>query len=78
MFLRSRRRWISCLLGAALLLLAGSAQADPHRSHEAAHPLRIVAYALHPVGWVLDRLIVRPAHWLAHRGPVGEVVGHHD
>lgn len=75
---RPRRRWISCLLAAALLLLAGGAHADEHDAREAAHPLRIVAYALHPVGWVLDRLVVRPAHWLVHREPLDEVFGHRD
>lgn len=26
------------------------------------HPLRLVAYILHPVGWALDRYVMRPIH----------------
>ena len=39
--------------------------ADTHDPNRAAHPLRIAAYALHPVGVTLDWVIVRPAVWVA-------------
>ena len=37
---------------------------------------RVVAYALHPVGWAIDLLVLRPAHWLVHQEPLDEVIGH--
>jgi hypothetical protein len=42
------------------------------------HPLRITAYVLHPVGVLIDRLILRPAHWLGTREPVKTLFGHTD
>ena len=36
----------------------------------------MIAYVLHPVGVVLDLLIVRPAHWLVSQGAMAELFGH--
>ena len=76
------------------LLLAGSAgaasdgaadaydQLESSRSTydplEAGHPLRIAAYVLHPVGVILDRLILRPAYWLGSHEPIKTLVGRTD
>jgi hypothetical protein len=51
---------------------------DDHDPRRAAHPLRIVAYALHPVGVALDYLIVRPAVWTARREPFRTIFGYED
>lgn len=51
---------------------------DDHDPLRAAHPLRIVAYALHPVGVALDYLIVRPAVWTARREPFRTLFGYQD
>lgn len=53
-----------------------AARADDHDSRRAAHPARIAAYILHPVGVVLDWLIVRPAHWVVEREPFRTLFGH--
>ena len=39
--------------------------AGPDYRESESHPLRIVAYALHPVGWVLREVIFRPLSWFA-------------
>lgn len=76
----SRRRTQRHAAGAALLLAllaaAPAARADDHDPKRAAHPVRIVAYALHPVGVLLDFLIVRPAHWVVEREPFRTLFGH--
>jgi len=41
----------------------------------AGHPLRIIAYALHPVGVILDYAVVRPAHWLGSHEPLRTLFG---
>jgi len=51
----------------ALPARAGTTRYDPRRS---GHPLRIVAYALHPVGVALDTLIFHPAWWLGTHEPL--------
>jgi hypothetical protein len=51
---------------------------DRYDSKRAAHPLRIVAYALHPVGVVLDWLIFRPAWWIGSHDPFYTFFGRTD
>jgi hypothetical protein len=60
----------------ALAFTAGAASADDHRSDRTGHPLKIIGVVLHPVGVVLDYVIFRPAHWLAHREAVKTLTGH--
>jgi hypothetical protein len=69
-------KWVFALVLVAALFAGSPAQADDHDSQTAGHPLRIAAYILHPVGVVLDTLIFKPAHWLAHREPFTTLFGH--
>jgi hypothetical protein len=66
-------------LAVALLLaaLAVPARADTTRYDplRAGHPLRIVAYALHPVGVIVDTLIFHPAWWLGTHEPLRTLFG---
>jgi hypothetical protein len=73
-----RRRWISLVLATSLLFLSSTANADEYDSSSSGHPLRIAAYILHPIGWALDFLIMRPAHWIVSHEPLDEVFGHED
>ncbi len=73
-----RRGIAITLLATALSVGAMSARADRYDSTESGHPLRIVAYALHPVGVLIDALILRPAHWLVHHEPMTTLFGHRD
>jgi len=51
---------------------AGTTRYDPRRS---GHPLRIIAYALHPVGVVMDTLLFHPAWWLGTHEPLRTLFG---
>ena len=53
-------------------LTAGAEDYDPL---EAGYPVRVVAYALHPVGVILDWLIFRPAWWLGQHEPLRTLFG---
>lgn len=44
----------------------------------AGHPLRIIAYALHPIGVILDYAIFRPAYWIGSHEPIRTLVGQDD
>ena len=57
---------------------AGTPLADDHDPTQAAHPLRIVAYGLHPVGVALDWIVVRPAVWVARHEPFRTIFGYED
>jgi hypothetical protein len=82
MSVRERRRALTLVaaLGlAAMLAIASPAAADRYEPREAGHPLRIVAYILHPVGVLIDTLIFRPAHWIGSFEPLATLFGHqHD
>ncbi len=70
---------VVALLGTLLVLgLAGPAAADKYDATEAGHPLRIIAYIVHPVGVALDYLLLRPAHWLVSHEPFKTAFGHED
>jgi len=64
------------LIVASMVAIHTPALADDYDSTDAAHPLRIAAYALHPVGVILDYLLVRPAHWLVSHEPLKTLFGH--
>jgi len=71
------RRWLASLLLIAVMAgWAGAAAADEYDARRAGHPLRVVAYALHPVGVALDYLLFRPAHWVGSLPVIRTVFGH--
>jgi hypothetical protein len=51
---------------------------DPHDPTRAMHPVRVAAYALHPIGVALDWMIVRPAVWVARQEPFRTIFGYED
>ena len=69
---------VLAMLCAMTLSFASPALADAYDADPAGHPLRIVAYVLHPVGVAIDYLILRPAHWLVSQEPMKTVFGHED
>lgn len=69
---------ILALAGALVLAGASPALADDYDQERAGHPLRILAYVVHPVGVALDYLLLRPAHWLVSQEPLKTVFGHED
>ncbi len=76
---RLRRTLVAGIVAIPLALGgAGPALADEYDKDMAGHPLRIVAYVLHPVGVAIDYLIMRPAHWLVSQEPMKTIFGHED
>lgn len=62
-------------LGFALAAPVGADNYDPKK---AGHPLRVAAYVAHPVGVILDMVIMRPFHWVGSHEPFRTLVGHTD
>ena len=55
--------------------------ASPSRAHDAyddseSHPLRIAAYALHPVGWAIEWIAMRPMHFMVSNPRLEPIFGH--
>lgn len=78
---RHHPRWIGALGSVVLLtcmlalVFASPVAAQRYQPKRAGHPLRIVAYALYPVGVILDRLIFHPAWVVAQYEPIRTLVG---
>jgi hypothetical protein len=75
---RLRRRAAAVALLTLIASAAPGVRADEHDPEVAGHPLRMIAYALHPVGVAIDYLILRPAHWVVNREPFRTIFGHED
>jgi hypothetical protein len=60
-----------------LALTAGPAAAVPDEYDDTqAHPLRVAAYVVYPIGYSLEWLIFRPFHYLVSRPELERVFGH--
>ncbi len=75
---RKLNRTLAAMAAAALLAGATPAAAEEYDSKRTGHPLRLLAYIVHPVGVILDTLIFRPVHWLASHEPIKKLVGQTD
>ena len=73
-----RRPLASAVLVLGLLAAAGPAAADEYDPQYAGHPLRILAYVMHPVGVMFDYLLFRPVHWIGSHEPLKTIFGHSD
>lgn len=60
----------------ALAVVARPAGAHDAYDDSESHPLRVVAYALHPVGWALEWLIARPLHFVVSEPATEPIFGH--
>ena len=70
------RRAFAGLAFVSLLPAALPAHADEYDARRAGHPLRLVAYVVHPIGVALDWLLFRPAHWVVSQPGFDHVFGH--
>lgn len=60
-----------CLFGSAVTARAHDAYDDSQT-----HPLRVIAYAIHPVGFALEWLVFRPLHFVVSHPRAERVFGH--
>ena len=73
---RVARRSIQAAVLALGLAFAAPAAADEYDSDRAGHPLRIIAYLVHPVGVMFDYGFLRPCHWIGSQEPFRTLFGH--
>lgn len=66
------------LLAVCVLAVASPSLAERREGYaadEAGHPVKVVYYLLYPIGFVLDVLILSPAHWLGQHEPFRTLFG---
>jgi hypothetical protein len=70
-------RLLSSLALAAILIGAPvTARAHDAYDDSESNPLRLVAYGLHPVGFALEWLFMRPLHFVVSNPGLDRVFGH--
>lgn len=74
-FRRFRLAAAIALVG-ALLLPASALAHDDYDDPFDTHPFKLAAEGLHVGGYVLDRLIIRPVHWVLNGEPISTLTGH--
>jgi hypothetical protein len=73
---RITRRALASAAAVGFLAFAAPAGADDYDPQYAGHPLRILAYVVHPIGVAIDYLILRPCHWVGSHEPFTTIFGH--
>jgi hypothetical protein len=71
-----KRSFVTLALAAALIGAPGAARAHDAYDDSQAHPLRLLAYAVYPAGFLLEWAATRPLHFLVSQKSLEPVFGH--
>jgi hypothetical protein len=65
-------------LALTVVVASGASVAHAHDAYDdsESHPLRLVAYAVHPAGWLAEWLVARPVHFLVSQPQLEPIFGH--
>jgi hypothetical protein len=61
---------------ALMALSTPAAWAHEYDRDDSDHPLRYVAYVVHPVGVAVEYAVLRPIHWLVSQPNLDIIFGH--
>lgn len=70
------KRFLLATAIACLFAFAPAARAHDAYDDSESNPLRVAAYALHPVGWALEWLVARPIHFFVSQPQTEPIFGH--
>jgi hypothetical protein len=70
------RLLLTLAFATALVAVPSSSRAHDAYDDSEANPLRLAAYALHPVGWALEWTVMRPIHFLVSNPRLEPIFGH--
>lgn len=71
-----KKFFLAALLALGMMAAPSVASAHVYDRDDSDHPLRYVAYAVHPIGMAVEYTVLRPIHWLVSRPAVAPWVGH--
>ena len=71
-----KKTFTVCLSLVALLISSTPAISHEVKPEDAANPIRVTAYVLYPVGYVLYQVVVRPLHGIISLPGARQLVGH--
>ena len=64
------------LVVAGLVAVPATGRAHDAYDDSQSHPLRLAAYALHPLGYAAEWLVMRPIHFLVSGDKTERIFGH--
>ena len=70
------KQLLMALVVAGLVVVPATGRAHDAYDDTQSHPLRLIAYAVHPVGYALEWLVMRPIHFGVSQPSVERVFGH--
>jgi hypothetical protein len=71
-----KRSFVTLALAAALIGAPGAARAHDAYDDSQAHPLRLLAYAVYPAGFLIEWAVTRPLHFFVSQPELERVFGH--
>ena len=71
-----KRILVSLVLALGILGAGTPAHAHDAYDDSQSHPLRLVAYAVHPLGFAIEWLVTRPIHFVVSHPQLERVFGH--
>jgi hypothetical protein len=67
---------LSILFALALAAIPGTSQAHVYDRNDSDHPLRYIAYVIHPIGMAVEYAVLRPIHWVVSQPNADKIFGH--
>jgi hypothetical protein len=70
------RQLLMALVVAGVVAVPATGRAHDAYDDTQSHPLRLAAYAIHPIGYAAEWLVMRPIHFLVSQPNVEKIFGH--
>ena len=67
---------MTLVVAAGLLAVPATGRAHDAYDDSESHPIRLIAYAVHPIGYAIEWAVMRPIHFLVSGPRVERVFGH--
>ena len=71
-----RKYLLAVAFALMVLALPSVSQAHVYDRDDSDHPLRYLAYAVHPIGIALEYAVLRPIHWVVSQPNLDIIFGH--
>jgi hypothetical protein len=67
---------MTLVVAAGLVAVPATGRAHDAYDDSQSHPLRLIAYAVHPIGFALEWLVTRPIHFAVSQPSAEKIFGH--
>jgi hypothetical protein len=67
---------MTLVVAAGLLGVPATGRAHDAYDDSQSHPIRLMAYALNPVGYAIEWLVMRPIHFVVSQPSLERITGH--